>query len=95
MTDTPAETIETVLERLESHCAWCAESLAPYQSANFQHTDIRALLDYTAKLRSALEDVRMLAMRIRRKTDRTNGDHLLRFCARVGIVGSILRRSRT
>lgn len=38
----------------------------------------------------ALQNVRALAMRLRR-TDAENAGHLLRFCADVGVVGSILR----
>lgn len=38
----------------------------------------------------ALQNVRMLAMRMRR-TDPENAAHLLRFCEDVGIVGSVLR----
>lgn len=39
---------------------------------------------------NALQNVRMLAMRMRR-TDPENAAHLLRFCEDVGIVGSVLR----
>jgi hypothetical protein len=39
---------------------------------------------------NALKNVRMLAMRLR-KSDPINADHLVRFCADAGIVGSVLR----
>ena len=38
----------------------------------------------------ALRNVRALAMRLRKK-DPENAGHLLRFCASVGVVGSVLR----
>lgn len=42
--------------------------------------------------RLALENVRMLAMRMRRKPEqRENAEHLLRFCESAGVVGSVLR----
>lgn len=39
---------------------------------------------------NALDNVRLLAMRLRR-TDPVNAGHLLRFCASAGVVGSVLR----
>lgn len=39
---------------------------------------------------TALENVRMLAVRMR-KSDPENADQLLRFCAAAGVVGNVLR----
>lgn len=49
-----------------------------------------ALHAENATQRLALENVRMLAMRMRR-TDAVNAEHLLRFCHEAGVVGSVLR----
>jgi hypothetical protein len=42
------------------------------------------------RLKSALKNVRALAMQLR-KVDPTNAAHFLRFCEEAGVVGSVLR----
>lgn len=44
------------------------------------------------KQRRALENIRMLAMRMRR-TAPEEAEHLLRFCREAGVVGSVMRES--
>lgn len=52
--------------------------------------DEKTLAEENEAMRRALENVRMLAMRLRR-TEPENAAHFLRFCAEVGVTGSVLR----